>query len=60
MVNPLRSLFDAGVNTAASSDWGPSSPWEQMQLAVTHKMYPSGTSNAGPRQVVTREQAFWM
>jgi predicted amidohydrolase YtcJ len=60
LVNPLRSLLDAGVNTAASSDWGPSSPWEQMQLAVTHKMYPSGTSNAGPRQVVTREQAFWM
>ncbi|EKJ74132.1 AH1 [Fusarium pseudograminearum CS3096] len=60
MLNPLRSLLDAGVNTAASSDWGPSSPWEQMQLAVTHKMYPSGASNAGPRQVVTREQAFWM
>jgi predicted amidohydrolase YtcJ len=60
MVNPLRSLLDAGVNTAASSDWGPTSPWEQMQLAVTHKMYPSGTTNAGPRQVVTREEAFWM
>ncbi|KAH8725723.1 amidohydrolase family-domain-containing protein [Phaeosphaeriaceae sp. PMI808] len=60
MLNPLRSLLDAGVTTAGSSDWGPSSPWEQMQLAVTHKMYPSGTSNAGPRQVVTREQAFWM
>jgi predicted amidohydrolase YtcJ len=60
MMNPLRSLLDAGVNTAASSDWGPSSPWEQMQLAVTHKMYPSGTTNAGPRQVVTRDEAFWM
>ncbi|KAH7348379.1 amidohydrolase family-domain-containing protein [Rhexocercosporidium sp. MPI-PUGE-AT-0058] len=60
MLNPLRSLLDAGVTTAASSDWGPSNPWEQMQLAVTHIMYPSGVSNAGPRQVVTREQAFWM
>ncbi|EAT87210.2 hypothetical protein SNOG_04819 [Parastagonospora nodorum SN15] len=60
MMNPLRSLLDAGVNTAASSDWGPSNPWEQMQLAVTHKMYPSGTTNAGPRQVVTRDEAFWM
>jgi predicted amidohydrolase YtcJ len=60
MVYPLRTLLDAGVKTAASSDWGPTNPWEQMQLAVTHKMYPSGTSNAGPRQVVTREQAFWM
>jgi len=31
----------------------------EMQLAVTHKMYPSSTSNAGP-QVVTHEQAFCM
>jgi len=29
MVNPLRSLLDADVNTAASSNWGPSSPWER-------------------------------
>lgn len=60
LMNPLRSLLDAGVNTAASTDWGPANPWEQMQLAVTHKMYPSGASNLGPRQVVTREEAFWM
>ena len=60
MVNPLRSLLDAGVNTATSSDWGPSSQWEQMQLAVTHKIYPSGTPNTGPRQIVTCEQAFCM
>jgi predicted amidohydrolase YtcJ len=60
MMNPLRSLLDAGVLTAGSSDWGPPNPWEQIQLAITHKMYPSGATNAGPRQVVTRDEAFWM
>lgn len=60
LLNPLRDLLDSKVRVAASSDWGPASPWEQMQLAVTHKMYPSGKANDGPRQVVSRAEAFWM
>ncbi|GIJ81527.1 hypothetical protein Asppvi_000026 [Aspergillus pseudoviridinutans] len=60
LLNPYRHLLDAGLNVAASMDWGPTNPFEQMQLAITHKMYPSGLSNAGTGQVVTRAEAFEM
>jgi predicted amidohydrolase YtcJ len=59
-VNPFRLLLDAGLNVAASMDWGPTNPFEQMQLAITHRMYPSGRSNAGPAQVVNRAEAYEM
>ena len=60
LLNPLRHLLDAGLPVAASMDWGPTNPFEQMQLAVTHRMYPSGRSNAGPGQVISRAEAFRM
>lgn len=60
LLNPLRHMLDAGIPVAASMDWGPTNPFEQMQLAVTHRMFPSGRSNAGPGQVVTRAEAFQM
>jgi len=59
-LNPLRNLLDSGMAVAGSMDWGPTNPFEQMQLAVTHQMLPSGRSNAGPAQSVSREEAFEM
>ncbi|MGQ4618876.1 amidohydrolase family protein [Nocardia sp. R7R-8] len=60
LLNPLRQVIDAGLRPAGGMDWGPNNPWEQMQLALTHKRYPSGASNAGPAQVISREEAFDM
>lgn len=60
VLNPLRHFLDAGLQVAGGMDWGPCNPFEHMQLAVTHKMYPSGRTNAGPAQVVTREEAYEM
>lgn len=60
LLNPLRHLLDAGLPVAASMDWGPTNPFEQMQLAITHQMFPSGRSNAGPGQVISRAEAFRM
>lgn len=59
-LNPLRRFLDSGMTVAASNDWGPTNPFEQMQLAVTHEMQPSRRRNDGPDQVVTREEAFAM
>lgn len=60
LLNPLRHLLDAGLTVAASMDWGPTNPFEQMKLAITHEMFPSGRSNAGPGQVISRAEAFQM
>lgn len=60
LLNPLRHLIDAGLTVAASMDWGPTNPFEQMKLAVTHEMFPSGRSNAGSGQAVSRAEAFQM
>jgi len=60
VLNPLRQFLDAGLKVAGGMDWGPCNPFEHMQLAVTHKMFPSGRTNAGPAQVVTREEAYEM
>jgi predicted amidohydrolase YtcJ len=59
-LNPLPHMIDGGLHPAGGMDWGPLNPFEQMQLAVTHKRYPSGLDNAGPAQVVTRAEAFDM
>jgi hypothetical protein len=59
-LNPLRHLLDAGLTVAGSMDWGPTNPFEQMRLAVTHEMFPSGKSNAGPAQSITRAEALHM
>ena len=60
LLNPLRHMIDGGLQPAGGMDWGPLNPFEHMQLAVTHKRYPSGLNNAGPAQVVSREEAFDM
>jgi predicted amidohydrolase YtcJ len=60
LLNPLRHILDAGLPVAASMDWGPTNPFEQMQLAVTHQMFPSRRFNAGPGQVISRTEAFQM
>ncbi|QKZ16147.1 amidohydrolase [Streptomyces chartreusis] len=60
LLNPLRHLVDSGLTVAASMDWGPINPWELMQFAITHQQGLSGRSNAGPAQVVSRQEAFQM
>lgn len=59
-LNPLRRLLDEGLTLAASTDWGPKNPWEQMWLAHTHLLGHSGIRNDGPDQVVTRAEALEM
>jgi predicted amidohydrolase YtcJ len=59
-LNPLRRLLDEGMALAASTDWGPKNPWEQMWLAQTHLLGHSGVRNDGPDQVVTRAEALEM
>ena len=59
-LNPLRRLLDEGLALAASTDWGPKNPWEQMWLAQTHLLGHSGIRNDGPDQVVTRAEALEM
>ena len=59
-LNPLRRLLDDGLVLAASTDWGPKNPWEQMWLAQTHLLGHSGIRNDGPDQVVTRAEALEM
>lgn len=60
LLNTFRVHLDAGLSAAAGMDWGPTNPFEQMQLAVTHRMFPSGRANAGPAQVISRAEAFQM
>ncbi|KAJ6009155.1 hypothetical protein N7522_004171 [Penicillium canescens] len=57
-LNAIRELLDAGLIVGACLDWGPMDPWECMQLSVTHQMFPSGRFNDGPRQVISRAEAF--
>ena len=59
-LNPFRDFIDSGMAVAASTDWGPADPFGQMWMALTHTMYPSGKTNLGRAQKVTREEAFDM
>jgi len=54
---PLRRCLDAGLTVAASTDWGPKNPFEQLQLSLTHEL-ASGRSNLGPAQRITRSEAL--
>lgn len=56
---PLRDFFDAGFAVAASTDWGPKSVLEQMQLALTH-VTAGGASNLGPAQRISRAESVRM
>lgn len=60
LLNTFRTHIDAGLSASAGMDWGPTNPFEQMKLAVTHQMFPSGRTNAGPAQVISRAEAFQM
>ncbi|QND72882.1 amidohydrolase [Tardiphaga robiniae] len=57
---PLRRYFDAGMAVSASTDWGPKSAFEQIQLALTHEFGRSGYRNLGPDQKITRLEAVSM
>jgi predicted amidohydrolase YtcJ len=57
---PLRRFLDAGIPVAASTDWGPKNPWEQLQLALTHEFGESGHRNLGPDQRVSRLEGLAM
>jgi predicted amidohydrolase YtcJ len=54
---PLRSLLDAGVGTAISSDHpcGPLDPLKNLRLAVTRRLPDGGTLDA--REAIGREEA---
>lgn len=57
---PLRHFFDAGLNVAGGSDWGPKSGFKQMELALTHRFLDSGRTNLGPAQRCSRAEAIAM
>jgi len=54
---PLRRCLDAGLTVAASTDWGPKNPFEQLQLSLTHEL-ASGRSNLGPAQRISRAEGL--
>jgi hypothetical protein len=58
-LTPLARLLSAGLRVAAGSDWGPKNPWEQIELATTHR-FASGHRNDGAAQRVSREAALSM
>ncbi|MFE4972750.1 amidohydrolase [Kitasatospora sp. NPDC056651] len=59
-LEPLRRLLDTGLDLAGGSDWGPKNPWEQIELAQTHRFAGSDHRNDGPDQKLTRIEALRM
>lgn len=59
-LHPLRQFLDAGMPVGGGSDWGPVSPWAQMELSLTHELMESGYRNQGPSQRITRAEALAM
>ena len=46
-MHPLRHFFDAHMAVGAGTDWGPLSPWAQIELSLTHELTESGRRNLG-------------
>ncbi|WP_036510235.1 amidohydrolase [Nocardia aobensis] len=59
-IHPLRHFFDVNISVGGGTDWGPVSPWAQMELALTHEFMESGYRNIGPNQRVSRQEALAM
>ncbi|MFE7564561.1 amidohydrolase [Kitasatospora sp. NPDC057500] len=59
-LEPLRRLLDTGLDLAGGSDWGPKNPWEQIELAQTHRFAGSNHRNDGPDQRISRIEAVQM
>jgi predicted amidohydrolase YtcJ len=59
-MHPLRHFFDADMAVGGGTDWGPLSPWAQMELSLTHELMESGRRNAGPNQRISRLEALAM
>ncbi|TQK70977.1 amidohydrolase [Nocardioides sp. SLBN-35] len=59
-LEPLQRLLDHGLELAGGSDWGPKNPWEQIELAQTHRFAGSNHRNDGPDQSVSRLDALRM
>jgi len=55
---PIRRLMDHGMRVACGSDWGPKNIFHHMALAVEPVFGGSGDKNAGPAQVISREEAL--
>lgn len=59
-LEPLKRLVDAGLDLGGGTDWGPKNPWEQIELAQTHRFAGCDHRNDGPDQVLTRAEALSM
>ncbi|MBF6061402.1 amidohydrolase family protein [Nocardia terpenica] len=59
-LEPLQRLSAAGLDLAGGSDWGPKNPWEQIELAQTHRFAGSDHRNDGPDQKLSRPDALRM
>ncbi|WP_158072056.1 amidohydrolase [Streptomyces sp. CB01580] len=59
-LEPLHRLSDIGLDLAGGSDWGPKNPWEQIELAQTHRFAGSDHRNDGPDQKLSRIEALRM
>ncbi|MGS2811517.1 amidohydrolase [Nocardia sp. MW-W600-9] len=59
-LEPLHRLTEIGLDLGGGSDWGPKNPWEQIELAQTHRFAGSGHRNDGPDQKLSRVEALRM
>jgi hypothetical protein len=59
-LHPLRHFLDVGMSVGAGTDWGPRSPWAQIQLSLTHELMESGHRNQGANQRISRLEALAM
>lgn len=54
----MRRWFEAGVNMACGSDWGPDSPWQQMALNETREGAASGHRHLESGQALARLESL--
>jgi predicted amidohydrolase YtcJ len=59
-MHPLRRFFDTKMAVGGGTDWGPLSPWAQIELSLTHELMESGRRNLGPNQRISRLEALAM
>ncbi|SLE88527.1 putative TIM-barrel fold metal-dependent hydrolase [Mycobacteroides abscessus subsp. abscessus] len=59
-LEPLQRLMDTGLLLTGGTDWGPKNPWEQIELAETHRFAGSDHRNDGADQKISRMDALKM